>query len=108
MTTDEFLDSFDTTNILDDYPGKNRNGQGDAFPLELARDAAAEIDLSEYDAIVLAGKNAAAAFGLRDLQLMERRDKFVLIPHPSGLNRWWNDPDNVKQARSLFLSFLNR
>jgi hypothetical protein len=55
--------------------------------------------------VLLAGHRVAAAFGVREGYLRE----FVLqgvpaavVPHPSGVNRWWNDPANVARA-SAFL-----
>ena len=105
LTLDEFLAAFDTINVLERFPGKQ--GKGDAFPIKEARLCAAEINTEKYDLILLAGKNVAAAFGWVDAQYMEWRERFVVIPHPSGVNRWWNDPRNMGSMRrfmqSLFL-----
>lgn len=61
--------------------------------------------------VVLLGVKVAAAFGLHHLPLLEWRDvvahgsrfKAARCPHPSGLNRYWNDPANCDLAR-VFLS----
>jgi uracil-DNA glycosylase len=105
LTLDEFLSIFDTINVLERFPGKQ--GKGDSFPIEEARLHAAEIDVEKYDLVLLAGKNVAAAFGWVDAQYMEWRERFAVIPHPSGVNRWWNNPRNMESMRrfmrSLFL-----
>lgn len=28
--------------------------------------------------------------------------EIAFCPHPSGLNRWWNDPDNKKKAKTFW------
>ena len=32
----------------------------------------------------------------------------VVFPHPSGVNRWWNDPVNERQARFFLRELLRR
>ncbi len=63
--------------------------------------------------IVIAGKRLAHSIGLaKDTQyfeashLPEKFDNFGngdplcwIVPHPSGINRWWNDPSNCYWAR---------
>lgn len=50
------------------------------------------------DAIILLGREVAKAFGLDDMAEVSTVDRgratIYLIPHPSGLNRWYNDADN--------------
>jgi len=47
---------------------------------------------------VLLGRKVIEVFSLSDYDFCERIDRdgmtFWLSPHPSGLNRWWKDPDN--------------
>ena len=62
---------------------------------------------------ILLGRRVAAAFGLLDLELLEwkqwqvRSDRPMVapeisrLPHPSGRNRWWNDPTNVRLAETF-------
>jgi hypothetical protein len=57
------------------------------------------------DAILLLGRRVQRAFGLeeaRELSIVVRSGgvgpTIVVVPHPSGLNRWWNDPDHVDDA----------
>jgi hypothetical protein len=52
------------------------------------------------------GRNVARSFGQRHtpylvkFHLVHHCPAFV-FPHPSGINRWWNDPHNVSQAASI-------
>ncbi len=75
------------------------------------------------DRIVLLGRRVADAFkaalesmgvlGLTKLELLEgyccvggARDLevvFVVLPHPSGKSRVWNDPKSLKRARALLI-----
>lgn len=71
-----------------------------------ARDRALEImrEPDLQDVVVLLGGKVTKSFGLKIEQLQslvfaDRR--FVHLPHPSGLNRVWNDYENVVRARSL-------
>jgi hypothetical protein len=47
---------------------------------------------------VLLGRRVAAAFGLASAPYLEwteaRGRTWVVMPHPSGVNRWWNDEEN--------------
>lgn len=62
--------------------------------------------LEVYNLVFLVGAKVSAAFGLRGrvggrfgkmTQLGEA--SAVVIPHPSGLNRFWNDPGDVRRLR---------
>jgi len=60
--------------------------------------------------IVLLGKNVARCFGFGDVPfLAEVRiygRRFLIFPHPSGINRWWNERGNQRRARQLLQRFL--
>lgn len=60
--------------------------------------------------LILLGRRVAGAFGVEADYLAVVRDHpcvFYLLPHPSGLNRWWNDERNCDAARA-FLSRLSK
>lgn len=65
-----------------------------------ARAAAAELRRREGK-IVLLGAKVRGAFGL-DLEPFSVQDRFVVIPHPSGLNRAWGEPGARDRLRRLF------
>jgi hypothetical protein len=99
ITPEEFLSRVETVNVLEEWPGKS--GRGDAFPLKVARERAAVMDLPG-DPVVLVGKNVARAFGVnRDyFEWTEVRGKrAVVIPHPSGVSRWFNSENNQLRFR---------
>lgn len=92
---------FGRLNLLAEFPGKN--GKGDAFPIDEARRRAAWISRSLGGRrVVLLGGGVARAFGLSRPRLLEwtRIQDFeaAVVPHPSGINRWWNDPENEAKA----------
>lgn len=113
---------FELHNLFDRYPGSN--GKGSDFPLDLARDRARELapklvpHALPYRRVILAGHRVAQAFGLgtpdptgNDLmtwvssvprltapELAERDFIYAVVPHPSGVNQWWNEPGNVQRA----------
>jgi uracil-DNA glycosylase len=116
-------------NLLSAYPGRN-GAQGDRFPIRDARAAADRmvgglaasktlLDLR----IILLGRNVARAFGLRALPYLRwkpglyytfltRAEAFLpypiaVFPHPSGVNRWWNDPENVVRAEAFLRDALD-
>jgi hypothetical protein len=93
-------------------------------PVETMMDAVVWINLWEYpgtraeryvrlieegaeprDAVILLGRRVTKAFGLGSLRALGtvsrnagRGPIIIALPHPSGLNRWWNDPDRLDDA----------
>lgn len=120
LSQDAMLEKYDFINVLNDYPGTG--GKGDLFPTRAARVAAGKILLTESrrrERIVILGSGVARVFGLKQdvLRTLEWRrpcpgDPFfsgtqlllALCPHPSGINRWWNDQDHVRMAMGFFSS----
>jgi len=52
-----------------------------------------------YHKIVLVGGKAAAAFGFENVAPLSKPNcRYYVMPHPSGLNRWWNDKNNIAEA----------
>ena len=91
------------------YSGKRR--KGDAFDHAKGRVKAADILLDwRVERIVLLGKNVARCFGFRDLPFLAEISiygrRFLIFPHPSGTNRWWNERRNERRARQLLQRFL--
>lgn len=98
------LDAFALYNVLDAWPG--HAGKGSRFPpLRDARPAATDLLplLAGHARVVVAGKRAAAALGFREPYLVwadgPTGGRWAVLPHPSGVNRWWNDPENADAAR---------
>jgi hypothetical protein len=106
MSQADFLAAFETANLIDIYPG--RQGKGDLFPADLARAAAKGTDLAAHDRVLFVGAGVARAFGFAGPVLRWQRFRGTMaaaMPHPSGINRWWNDAANVRRA-ARFMSRL--
>lgn len=74
------------------------------------REAAAVLLREHPDAIlVLLGRKVAKSFGLDDVPAFGSKRLIggpacVALPHPSGRNTVWNEPDAVKRARTAILA----
>ena len=97
----DLLERVFARNVLDRWPGKN--GKGDAFPMDEARRAVLRMRIRGRP-VVLVGKTTAAAFDVRR-EFFEwfalRGKRAVVIPHPSGVNLWYNDGANRERIRPL-------
>ena len=106
MGMDGRLDLFarmECLNLLRSYPGST-GGKGDRFPRSRAMTAARRLlGRLEGCSVLLAGKNVAAAFRVRSDYLAWEDHvaggRFAVIPHPSGVNHWWNDEANRHKFR---------
>ena len=108
MSYDELI-SCRRRHLNTNYSGKG--GRGDGFDHAKGNVNAADVLLDwRVERIVLLGKNVARCFGFRDLPfLAEIRiygRRFLIFPHPSGVNRWWNERRNEQRARQLLQRFL--
>ena len=86
-------------------------GTGSAFDHAKGNVRAADILLDwRVERIVLLGKNVARCFGFRDLPFLAEISiygrRFLIFPHPSDTNRWWNERRNERRARQLLQRFL--
>ena len=105
LTVEDYLRLTERYNLLSRWPGKN--GKGDAWPADEAAEKAENMTTELTGRrVLLLGRNVARAFGLGDLPLMTWQEwnegKVALIPHPSGIVRWWNDKKNKKEAGDFF------
>ena len=88
-----------------------KRGKSNAFNRAEGNSNAAKVLLDwRVERIVLLGKNVARCFGFPDLPfLAEIRiygRRFLIFPHPSGVNRWWNEQRNEQRARQFLQEFL--
>jgi len=91
------------------YSGKP--GENSAFDHAQGNMNAADVLMDwRVERIVLLGKNVARCFGFRDLPFLAEISvygrRFLIFPHPSGTNRWWNERRNEQRARQLLQRFL--
>lgn len=124
-TPQEYLELFDRYNLLSKYPGKK--GRGDLWLASEAKYAAgALLPLLHERQVVMLGRNVANAFGIQNgypYLVWNKMDFYgipryitsapplelgpdlytmtvMVLPHPSGVNRWYNDPVNEAAART--------
>lgn len=93
-----------------------KEGRGDVFLRDEARiRAAALLADPSIRQFVLLGDGVARAFNYRldvrtdpDVRLDRLSGRtFLVLPHPSGINLWWNDEFHVLRARRALRAFLN-
>ena len=118
-----YLRTFQRINLLRGFPGKREQPGGtrrDRWPRAEARQVAELIGpLLDGRQVILVGRNVARAFGLVKAPWHEwlthvvpypsdqpARAQVAVVPHPSGLNRWYGDEDNLLEARAFWVAFL--
>lgn len=110
----ELAELFEVRNLVDDYPG--RGGKGDRFPAARGRAIASRERICWHrgQIVVLLGRAVQQAFGYGGAPPLERvalggaEAEVYLIPHPSGVNLWYNDPANRKAAGDLLREIVRR
>lgn len=90
---------LDRRNLLDYYPGKA--GKGAKFPHGASREAVRKLHESQAligHNVLLVGKRLATAFGYETQEMLTwhhcKAYNYAIVPHTSGINRWWNSPGN--------------
>lgn len=110
---EELRASARLVNVLKEWPGRGYAGEkGSRFPRELAKAAASRMRFRWDERILLAGKRVARASGLEELpyfRWVPFRDtrRVAVIPHPSGVNGYWNDEANRSRASQFLQRWLN-
>ena len=117
-TQDRMLAGHDFANVLGRWPGRGIGG--DKFPmLEATVRAKAMWPLLEGRVVVLLGHNVARAFGQRKFAYFENYvvmrpenpssvlvPLMAVVPHPSGINRYWNTQENRDLAQKFLQYFV--
>lgn len=117
-TLERFLEATQRWNLIEHFPG--RLAGGDAFPILEARRGARMILWRLHGrVVVMVGIGVARCFGVRGEPATWRLrqigfpdplaadPRFVVeatvavLPHPSGRDRWYNDPGNRERAARL-------
>jgi len=106
---EQYEDTTERVNMFDEWPGKA--GKGDKWDAKAAEERAVEmLPLLEGRQVLFVGLNVAKAFGQK-LPLLEWKDsefaeKIAVVPHPSGIVRWWNTKANRQAAREFLRSMF--
>lgn len=99
-----YLEEVERRNLLARNPGRS-GPKGDAFPMREARARAWAFSRAHVGRrVVLLGRRVAAAFGRPNAAylawaLLAPFSGAMVFPHPSGVSLWWNDAENVLDAR---------
>lgn len=106
---------FELRNLVGSVQLKNEHGKGDAFPKQIARTNWFRMSRClEMDFVLLcAGREVAKIVGVGNMPFLHLATKglgpaigkVAVVPHPSGISLWWNDPENVARARIFFAQF---
>lgn len=108
LSKSQYLRVFERMNVLDKWSGK----RGNAFPIAAARKAALDI-LPHFGGrrVVFLGMNVARAFYFQAEFLEWKIEGYyvaAILPHPSGLNIWYNTLENVAAAKRFLQSEAKR
>lgn len=120
VTQDQMLEAHDFTNVLSYYPGKGLGG--DKFPIPEAIAAARKILTTLHGrTVVLLGANVARVFGAKSFRYFEfyqirnpeHPSEIIvplmgIVPHPSGVNRFWNKPQNRLDAAKFMGALMEK
>ena len=91
-------------NLVDYWPGPSLTGKGDHFPREEAEMGWMKlVPFLRGKRTIVLGRTAAKVIGLGNEPWMNWREVhpeyfIAVLPHPSGIVRWWNDPINADAA----------
>lgn len=105
---DYFIKCYARINLNSEWIGKD-GGKGDVFDLAEGKVTAKVLLRGSWTRYVLLGKKVAECFDVKGefLQTVDHGEKhFFLLPHPSGINRWYNDVENVAAAAPKLQEFL--
>jgi uracil-DNA glycosylase family 4 len=111
MGEDEFYSTFYCASVTRCYPGRSPSGEGDRTPTPREQELCSfwrewELRLIRPElVVVVGGLSAKRLLGISSLApsigIRHDLDGAVAIPlpHPSGMSRWLNDPDNRERLR---------
>ncbi len=98
LSFEDFARAFDRVNVLDAWPGSA--GKGSKFTLDVARSRAVAVRrrFTRGRVVVMLGQRVPRAFNVMASYfdpIAVGGARVFVVPHPSGINRWYNDADNV-------------
>jgi hypothetical protein len=102
---DTYLE-IERINLNYGFPGKS--GKGDKFNMSEGRSRAKLLMMMKFHRFILLGRHAARCFDLTymPLAVYRREKKFLILPHPSGINLWWNSGKNCARAAEALQEFI--
>jgi hypothetical protein len=108
ISVDRYIEETERINLFLRWTGRTEGLKGDSWNALAARRRAEKLEgLLLHRHTILLGRNVSRAFGLKRLDWFTwiefRRGTVAVIPHPSGIVRWWNLEMNRRSA-GAFLS----
>ncbi len=101
MGVEDLRDVARVVNLLGYWPGSD--GKGSRAPMPALRAAAAGLEPTLRGEVLLLGHRVSCAFGIAGQPYFKpvacASYRLVVLPHPSGVNHWWNEERNVQRAR---------
>lgn len=88
LTASEYLVVFDRVNLCRGE-WSAREAESKAYEIKM---------LWRHTLVVLLGRKVCEAFGL-PYEPFRSIGRYLVLPHPSGRCRTWNDPENIDRAR---------
>lgn len=111
LTFEQYIERFDRVNLLD--VRQDTKEKGFEFDMDAARLSARQLmtTIEPGRVVLLLGRRVAEAVGavknyFEPTRLVDGTTLYVL-PHPSGVNRWWNEEANREQVRTFLRSILD-
>lgn len=114
LSPQRYLNAFDRTNLLHEFPGRWPGKNDDKWPKDLAKVAAQAImPLLRGRTVVLVGRNVERAFGFdfkfhEWYRCMSWGFDVAVVPHTSGRNTWYRKPGNEAEARAFWAELTSR
>jgi uracil-DNA glycosylase len=104
-----FMETFDRMNVFDAWPGEQ--GKGSAFDAGAAKAEALKLHrhLTPGRVVLLLGKRVARAFCVAPDYFVEQPlgpARAYVLPHPSGVNYWHNDPRHRVQMKAFMTQLV--
>jgi hypothetical protein len=112
LSFDEFIDRFDRMNLLS--VRQDTQEKGFVFDSRAAGIVARELRerLEPGRTVLLLGHRVADAFGIKGEYFATFAPPgeavYYVLPHPSGVNHWWNDPANVEKMNAFMHEIASR
>jgi uracil-DNA glycosylase len=108
LSFDEFLQRFDRVNLL--HVRQDTAEKGFTFDWTAAREEAKRLERNFVagQTVLLLGKRVAISFNVPDdyfVSCMRSGAILYTLPHPSGVNRWWNEVANLERM-SKFMRYI--
>lgn len=106
-TYEDYLARTQRFNVIPEWPGRDAGRKGDRFPVLIAKENARRMSYSFGSCTILfLGVQVGWAFGMDGEPVTWNALKSpqgqpyraAVLPHPSGINRWWNNDANKADA----------